>query len=208
MPPQKSLGERVEEFRRDLDTIQMLMDQLKREYDLYFAGARKRQPFDLKMQLERMMRKWRTTNIQKLELTFRLNTLQSRYAALTDVWDKIFKRREKDPRAITPFGPSAAQIAAAMQADRAPTPAEKREQARESSTAKRDPEARMQRLFDDFVDAKRDMGETSGMSYDKFRAQLEKQTSAIRDRTQCKDVKFQVVRKGGKVSLTAKPVRD
>ena len=205
MPPQKNLQEKVEEFRRDLDYLTQLLDQLKREYDLFFAGARKRQPFELRQQVERLMRKWRTTNIQKLELTFRLNTLCSKYASMSDVWEKIFRRREKDPRAMIPYGPSAAQIAAAMGGggggSSAPEPAPPQR------AEPPDPETGMRQLFDQFVDAKKDVGEHSAMSFDKFRAQLEKQTAAIRNKTHCKDVKFSVVRKGGKVSLTAKAVR-
>jgi hypothetical protein len=35
---------RVDEYKRDLDKIADMLDLLKREYDLFFAGARKRQP--------------------------------------------------------------------------------------------------------------------------------------------------------------------
>src|SRR6185436_5476014 len=96
VPPQQTLNEKVAEYKKDLDTIEALLDQLKREYDLYFVGVRKRQPFEMRSQIERLLRKWRSSTIQKLELTFRLQTLNSKYNAMIDVWEKILKRRELD----------------------------------------------------------------------------------------------------------------
>jgi len=212
---QKTLNERVDEFRRDLDQLGKLLDQIRREYDLFFAGARKRQPYELRMQIDRLMKKWRATNIQKLELTFRLTTLQSRYAAQIGVWDKILKRRESDPHSMVPFGPTAQHISEVTARDRgeepsassSPTAAERAEERRQQQAA--NPDTHMRGLFDQFVDAKRDMGETiGGLSYDKFKSQLDRQVVSIREKTKCKDVKFNVIRKNGKVSLTAKPVRD
>ena len=217
MPPQITLTEKVEEYKRDLDRIGEMLDLLKREYDLYFVGARKRQPYEMKGQIERLLRKWRGSNIQKLELQFRLNTLNSRYNSMIDVWEKILKRREIDPRALSPHGPTSAQLASEVaavnrEAERvmAGVQREERAVAVDAPRASQpiDPEARARGIFDKFVDAKREMGESiGGLSFDKFRAQLEKQVDSIRGKTQCKDVEFSVIRKDGKVSLTAKPIR-
>lgn len=220
MPPQKTLNEKVDEYKRDLDTIADMLDLLKREYDLYFVGARKRQPYEMKSQIERLLRKWRGSNIQKLELQFRLTTLNSKYNSMVDVWEKILKRREIDPRALSPHGPTTAQLATEIaavnrEAERLKTGAPREERAATAAAAEAprvsqpvDAEARARGIFDKFVDAKREMGESiGGLSFDKFRAQLDKQVDSIRGKTQCKDVEFSVIRKDGKVSLTAKPIR-
>ena len=52
----------------------------------------------------------------------------------------------------------------------------------------------------------RKMGETvDNLKFDNFRRQLEKQQSALKEKTGAKAIEFSVVRKNGKVSLTAKP---
>jgi len=216
---QQSLNERVDEYKRDLDGIEETLEQLKREYDLYFAGARKRPPFELRTQVERLLRKWRSSTIQKLELTFRLNTLNSKFNAMTDIWEKIMKRREVDPHALSPYGPRHPQPASAQAreqgaaearipaaASAGPAPGAARSTATAATPIDR--ETKLKRLYDQYVDAKKDLGETiDALSFSKFQTQLEKQVDQIRQKTQCKDVEFGVIRKDGKVSLTAKPVK-
>ncbi len=220
MPPQQTLNEKVAEYKKDLDHIEDLLEQIKREYDLYFVGVRKRQPFEMRSQIERLLRKWRSSTIQKVEYTFRLTTLNSKYNSMVDVWEKIMKRREVDPRALSAYGPTTAQLAAeqassnrakeAADAQAASGGAQAAQAARtQAAGASNDPDARLRRVFDQYVDAKKDLGEsTETLSYAKFKAQLEKQVETIRQKTQCKDVDFGVTRKDGKVSLTARPVKE
>ena len=89
-----SLLDRAKEFRKDLDTLDKELARLKREYDLYFAGVTARQPFDLKRRVEQLIKKHRASSVGKLELNFRYESLISRYNAMCDYWDKIFKARE------------------------------------------------------------------------------------------------------------------
>ena len=65
MPPQQTLNEKVEEHERDLDNIEGLLLDIKREYDIYFSGARKRQPYEMRSRIERLPRKWRSSTIQR-----------------------------------------------------------------------------------------------------------------------------------------------
>ena len=70
-------------------------------------------------------------------------------------------------------------------------------------------EAHFGRTFDDFLDKKRQCGEsTVGLSRDKFFQKLRDNKAALVDKHGCRTVRFSVYIKDGKAALKATPVRD
>lgn len=63
-------------------------------------------------------------------------------------------------------------------------------------------------LYGEFCSAKKELGErVNKLNLDRFRAKLEKQSKRIKNKHSCKDVRFEVMVKSGKVSLQPKIVR-
>ena len=70
-------------------------------------------------------------------------------------------------------------------------------------------EAHFGRTFDDFLDKKRQCGEsTVGLSRDKFLQKLRDNKAALIDKHGCRTVRFSVYIKDGKAALKATPVRE
>ena len=68
---------------------------------------------------------------------------------------------------------------------------------------------RTQHLFNQYLDAKKELGESvDSLKFASFRGQIEKQIQAIKEKTGAQDVEFSVVRKEGKVTLSAKPKKS
>ena len=201
-----SVLDNQQSFRNDMDQLDLMIEQLRREYDMFFAGVLKRPPLELKNRVEALFRRNRANNIHKLELTFRFQGLQSKYVKYLELIDKIIKRREDDPHARSAYGPSREQLAKEMQSlNRGRSELERQARVR----AARAPEDKMRELFNSYVDAKKEMGESvDSLRYDSFSSQIRKQQDRIKQKTGADDVAFSVVRKGGKVSLTAKPKKD
>ena len=81
----------------------------------------------------------------------------------------------------------------------------------EAAQGKVDPsekrEAGLRRLFNDFRSTKVQCGESvEGLTFDKFKASVDKSRSAILQKQKCKDVQFSVYVKAGKAALKATPI--
>ena len=204
-----SLLDRAKEFSRDLDTLDKDITVLKREYDLFFAGVSQKQPFELRRKVEGIIKKHRASQIQKYELMFRYQTLVSKFNSYCDFWEKIFKRRELDPKAITPYGPLPSQVTAQNASNgnsngRDNNKPEAASQAPNNS----DPDSKIRRIYDEYVSAKKATGESvDNLKFDNFRRLLTQQVAKIKEQKQCTDIDFTVSIKEGKVNLKAKPIK-
>jgi hypothetical protein len=70
-------------------------------------------------------------------------------------------------------------------------------------------EAHYRHIFDDFMDKKRECGEsTVGLTRDKFLQKLRDNKAALVEKHGCRTVRFSVYVKDGKAALKATPVRD
>lgn len=69
-----------------------------------------------------------------------------------------------------------------------------------------DPQANhFRQVYDDFLDTRRQCGESAKLSFEKFAGRLEKSRAAVMQKTGCTDVRFQVYVKSGKAALKATP---
>lgn len=201
-----SLLDRAKEFQRDLEILDVEIAKLKREYDLFFAGVTGRPPVELKTKVDRLIKKNRNTPVGKLDLNFRLESLISKYSAMCDYWEKIFKARENDPKTTVPYRlgmETPSQAAAALEA------AQKREApSRAEAPAAEANGDRMRKVYEEYVSAKKALGQSvDNMKYENFRSLLLKQMEQIKEKSQCADISFSVSIQNGKVNLKAKPVK-
>jgi hypothetical protein len=68
-------------------------------------------------------------------------------------------------------------------------------------------EAELHKLFNDFRSTKVQCGESvDGLTFEKFKASVDKSRSAIQSKQKCKDVQFSVYVKAGKAALKATPI--
>lgn len=72
-----------------------------------------------------------------------------------------------------------------------------------------DEETHYKSIFEDFVNTKRDCGEsTAGLTLDKFKDKLRGNRDALMSKHQCRTVRFAVYIKDGRAALKATPIRD
>jgi hypothetical protein len=88
LPPQNAVDD-------DLTQIEKDIRQLKIEYEMYFAGGRKRPPVDTQWRVESLIKRY---NERIAEINtgqrFRLNNLTSIYAKYQDMWRKKIVQKE------------------------------------------------------------------------------------------------------------------
>lgn len=68
------------------------------------------------------------------------------------------------------------------------------------------PEERVKAVFEAFVSMREKCGEQGDISFNKFRARLEKSSKMVLEKHKCKDVSFRVYEKNGRAALKATPI--
>jgi len=186
-------------IQSDLNQFTADLKRLEAEYNSFFAGRLRRPPWETRARVDALIKRWDRRPIETSAERFRFQTLQARYAAFIDLWDRGQRAREEGRPG--PFGPAATKA-----------PEVKKEPPKEHRilhvTAFRDPirEAdKLQALYESLMDARREVGEAA-LPFHRFAALVKDQVTKLRD-TGSPEVAFRVAMKDGKVNFTARGLK-
>jgi hypothetical protein len=204
MPPRS-------DFDRELHVLEMELKRLEADYNQFFAGRLPRLPWDQRARVDAMMKKFDRMHIQNTGDRFRFQTLQARWAAFAELWERQMKAQETGRRPGRPVGRSISmpsrpsEPGAPAPPPTTPSPPTERVVAVASLADPRAQADRVQSLYEQLAQARQEAGEKP-VPYERFtelvQAQVKKLGSGGRE------VAFQVAVKGGKVTLTAKPSEE
>jgi hypothetical protein len=182
-----------------MQRLEVALKQLEAEYNMYFAGRLPKPPWETRSRVAAIVKQYDRAYIQNYGDRFRFTTLQTRYHAFIDLWDKGLRAREEG----RPGGPFAQK------------PKEQKGDARRAEdkvmhvTAFKDPLKEMDKLHDlynSLVEARKEIGEDA-VPFHKFadlvKTQVKKLTSEGHS-----EVAFRVAVKDGKVNFTARATKD
>jgi hypothetical protein len=196
----ESLG--VADAPADLDReLQVLETELKRleaEYNMFFAGRLPRPPWETRSRVEGVVKRLDRQHIANYGARFRFTTLQSRFAAFVDLWDRGLRAREEGRP-----GPFAAPRAAA-----APPPPQRPADRIMHVATFQDPtreQEKLQALYESLSEARREIGQDA-LPFHKFAELVKAQVSALKEKGSA-EVAFRVAMKEGKVAFTARPLK-
>ena len=181
--------------QRDLQALATDLKQLEAEYNMFFAGRLPRPPWETRKRVEAVLKRWDRGVIETSVDRFRFQTLQARFAAFADLWDRGLRAREEGrpgPFAMPP-------------PKETPRKPEEPETRILYVTALRDPTREMDKvhsLYDSLMDARRKSGEEV-VPFHRFAALVKDQVSKLRA-TGTTDVAFRVAVKAGKVNFTVR----
>ena len=80
---------------RDLTRLEADLKQLEAEYNMYFSGRLPKPPWETRSRVESLVKQYDRAYIQNTGDRFRFTTLQSRFAAFIDLWDRGMRAREE-----------------------------------------------------------------------------------------------------------------
>lgn len=186
------------DIERDLQALAADLRRLEGEYTMFFAGRLPRPPWETRARVEAVFKRWDRGHIEQAGQRFRLSTLQARYAAFTDLWDRGVRAKEEGRP-----GPFASGSPAR------PAPRDERPPERIVHVAAfRDPvrEAeKLESLYSAVMDARRQAGEAV-VPFHRF-AQLVKDQVKTLQAEGSSEVALRVTLREGKVNLTARALR-
>jgi hypothetical protein len=195
-------------LERDLNELERKMNELRTQYEMFFAGVDRKEPAALRKQVTAIVQKHLTTPIQNTGHKFRYNTLVGRYNSLTAYWTRVLREIEEGTYKREQFKQKLHEeelksneidkMDAAKKTDKAAP--------KESGKAAADP---IGQLFTQYVDARKKTNEVvAGLDRQMLEAQLKKQAAAIKEKFNCKRVTFKVVIEDGKAKIKAVPKND
>lgn len=181
---------------RDLQLLEAELKRLEAEYNMFFAGRLPKPPWETRGRVEALIKQYDRAYIQNTGDRFRFSTLQSRFAALVDLWDRGLRSREEGRAGPYSGKRRETTTESARPKDRVVYSTTMKDPLRESD--------RLEDLYDSLVEARRENGE-AGVPFHKFaelvRTQVEKLSRSGGE------VGFKVTVKDGKVSFTARALK-
>ena len=185
------------ETEKNLNRLEAELKRLEAEYNMFFAGRLPKPPWETRSRLESLIKTLDRGHLQNFGDRFRFSTLQARYAAFVDLWDRGLRAREEGRAG--PF----THLKTEKTASEKPPPDRVLFVA-----AFRDPLAEMDKLhdlYDSLADARRQAGNDS-VPFDKFAELVKTQVERLQAAGNA-EVAFRVAMKDGKVNLTARALR-
>jgi hypothetical protein len=181
------------ETDKQIIRLELELKRLEAEYNMFFAGRLPKPPWETRSRVDHLLKTIERGHLQNFGDRFRLSTLQARFAAFVDLWDRGLRAREEGRP-----GPFTHLKADKKVEEKAP------EDRVVFSAAFRDPMAEMDKLhdlYDSLTDARRQAG-TDSVPFEKFAEMVKTQVDKMQAAGNA-EVAFRVAIKDGRVNLTA-----
>jgi hypothetical protein len=196
------------EFEQQMAQLEAEIKRLEAEYNMFFAGRLPRLPWETRARVDALVKRYDRMNLRNTAEKFRFGTLQARYVAFSELWERSLKAREegrprRGRRHVAPAAPPAAAAApppAARQGGTSPPRVV-------AVTAFRDPAAegeRLSELYERLSAARKEAGEKP-VPFEAFKQVVRAQVTKLGAGQA--EVAFRVSVENGKVTLTAKALK-
>jgi hypothetical protein len=185
------------DIERDLQRLEAALKQLEAEYNMFFSGQLNKPPWQTRSRVEALVKQYDRAHIPNTGDKFRFSTLQARYAAFVDLWDRGLRAREEGRSGPFPQ----------KRSDKPPEPQRPADRIVHVA-AFRDPLKEMDKLHElhnSLVEARRAVGEAA-VPFDKFTDLVKSQVKKLKE-SGAGEVAFRVAVKDGKVNFTARSMK-
>jgi hypothetical protein len=179
----------------DLANLEEGLRRLKVEYHIFFNGNRKKPPDDMRMRVEKLIKRLSESSDLSVTQRFRFNTLITRFYVYRDLWRRTMLEREMGAE---PKGEKMSGKVNSLPSAITPV-----ESTRVSLSDPKCEEEKIRRLYDALLRIRRAGGQESSVSYQQFAKYVTTQTDAIRKKHGCARVAFTVALEEDAIRFTA-----
>jgi hypothetical protein len=185
------------EVERDLTRLESELKRLEAEYNMFFSGRLPKPPWETRSRVEALVKQYDRAYIQNTGDRFRFTTLQSRFAAFIDLWDRGMRAREEGRPGPFAQKPIQKELPRKSPEDRILRVAAFKDPVREIE--------KLTELYESLAEARREVGEEN-VPFHKFADLVKGQVNKLRE-SGSPEVAFRVAVKDGKVSFTARALK-
>ncbi len=171
-------------IERDLDVLERSLTALKVDYERFFTGELRTPPMAARRKVDELLRRVGNVEVERAAERFRLQALQGRYTAMSELWDRRLAAKEEGRGLFRVI--RAAPAAAAVPPPEPPArrPKSVSSDGEGSTSVKAVGRGDMKSLFDRFCAARAAAGEdVSRLRYERFEDLVKKQAAEIRRAT-------------------------
>ncbi len=184
---------------REIMVLEAELKRLEAEYNMFFAGRLPRPPWETRGRVDAMVKRLDRMRIANYGDRFRFTTIQARYSAFVDLWDRGLRAREEGRP-----GPFAQPRPTAAAAPKPQRPDDRIVHVATFSDPMREME-KLHDLYDSLADARRENGQDA-IPFHKFAELIKTQVTTFKEKGSS-EVAFRVAVKDGKVAFTARAMR-
>jgi len=184
------------DVERDLQKLETGLKNLEAQYNMYFSGRLPKPPWETRSSVEALVKRFDRGFIQNYGDRFRFQTLQSRWQALIDLWDKGLRAREEGRPGPFAQKPRAGEPEKKGPADRILGVASFNNVVRQQD--------KLHELYESLAEARHEVG-LEPVPFHKFAELVKSQVKKLGDKNS--EVAFRVAIKDGKVSFTARAMK-
>ncbi len=183
------------DVERDLQKLETGLKNLEAQYNMFFAGRLPKPPWETRGAVEALVKRYDRGHIQNYGDRFRFQTLQSRWQALIDLWDKGLRAREEGRP-----GP----FAQPKRTQEPPKQAQNRILRVAAFSNVMREQDKLHELYESLAEARHEVG-LEPVPFHKFAELVKTQVKKLGDTAS--EVAFRVAIKDGKVSFTARAMK-
>jgi hypothetical protein len=191
------VSEQSVDIDRELLLLEGELKRLEAEYNQFFAGRLPRPPWETRGRVEAMVRRLDRLRLSNYADRFRFTTLQARFAAFVDLWDRGLRAREEGRPGPFTYAQRPAEEKPKRPDDRILHVATFTDPVREAD--------KLRELYDVITEARREAGQDP-VPFHKFADLIKNQVSALRQKGS-PEVAFRVAIRDGKVNFTARALK-
>ncbi len=185
-------------YDEDLTNLDEWIRRLRVEYAIFFGGSRKKPPDDLRMRVDKLVKRLGETSDMSVSHRFRYNTLIARYYVFRDLWRRTQQERE-----------SADEAQESLASEQTPSlKSQSRLSREEVQVSISDPTAeaaKVQHLYDELLRVRRQHAQNAPVvSFEQFANYIAGQIQGIQETHRCTSVVFRIEREAKTIRFTAK----
>lgn len=175
----------------DIARLESRIRQLKVQYDMFFNGAIQREPYELRADVERLIKRYSNAPIRKYAQRFHFNSLVSRFNSLSELWSKTVRTLEEGDRPVP-------GLLERTRTERVLTTCQIHDPVKEQEI--------LRFMHSRFLEARRKIGEQNGrVTFSEFVRGVATQAKNLRKKSGCEQVELRLVVVDRKVQLKARP---
>jgi len=193
-------------WEREFEVLEEAIRRVNAEFDAFLYGTASKPPVESRKRVEQMIRRLSGVSFDGAADRYRFATLQGRYTALGERWERLQGEKEagRRPGLYGHFVPGTAAPAPGHSASGGEPPRPNAAAARSVRTEEAGGSADRE-LFEVYLRARKSRGESvEGYDFQKFAQSLAQERARLKKRLGGADVVFEVAERDGKIKLIAK----
>ncbi|HYV41402.1 MAG TPA: MXAN_5187 C-terminal domain-containing protein [Thermoanaerobaculia bacterium] len=188
---------------RELQRLEDALRNLNAQYDSFLYGSSPKPPVEVRRRIGLEIRRLSNTEAESPAERYRFSTLQGRYNAFCERWDRLQSEKEAGRRPgihghFIRLGSGAAENPPVRANDRAPVSVREKD-TRPGPDRERD-------LFERYIEARKARGEdVTSLEFPRFAERLAREREKLKSQFGAAEIEFDVAERDGRIRLIARP---